>query len=375
MKTLLVAFALLLLPQAVLAKDCTSDSDCDKGQQCVPSPCPMIACMPDQNCPVCTPPSTCVDSSTGTGGGGTVTSKVCAADADCPTGFTCAAIEIPCATTPSTCVCSCPACMPDADCPKCDCGPCDAFAPEACTPTTAHYCQFQPKTCTADTDCGDGYECKKDEVCSSQGCACTGCACSPCMPDAECPPCDCQTDPAPCNCPETFETTCETLGMYCNPKQVTCTTDADCVAGWQCVAGPGTGCACPACACQEGMPDCACGTCNCPAPTSYCMPAGWADLGISTPTAALEAATGHDSTTGGGTLNGNDATTYGNADAATTAPTSTTADDGTKAAGTAATTDTGKSGCRSGGSFVDILGLLGLALITGRVLRRKTVRA
>ena len=373
MKTLLVAFALLVLPQAALAKDCTADTDCDKGQQCIPSPCPDIACMPDQSCPVCTPTSTCVDNTTGSGGG-TTTSKVCAVDADCPTGFACAAIEIPCATTPPTCTCSCPACADGMECPACDCPPCDAMQAD-CTPTTAHYCQFQPKTCAADADCADGYECKKDEVCSSAGCACVGCACPPCPPDTECAACDCPADPAPCDCPETFAPTCQTLGMYCSPKPVTCTADSECLAGWQCVASGGTGCACPMCACQEGVPDCACGNCNCPPPTSYCMPDGWADLGISDPTAALEAATGHDSTStgGNGTPTDADATTYGSADTATTKANSTTADDGTKAP--VATTDTGKSGCRSGGSFVDLLGLLGLALITGRVLRRKTVRA
>lgn len=275
----LLAAALWILPAAASA-ECATDADCPDGQVCRTyetcgggAPCACPDCAPDMECPPCECPPYEPPECTATSECVTPdpTEIECASDADCPTDFACAAIPMPCAT--GACDCACPACEPNTDCPPCECGPC--AEPEPCDPVTVHRCSFQPKPCTADSECKPGFACT--EVCSgaSGGCACPACACATCPEGAECPPCDCPAEPLPCDCDETkYEGTCEN---YCAPARVVCATDADCADGFTC-QDEGSDCLCAPCPAEGLCPDC-----NCAAPQKVCMPAGWIDYGMGAP--------------------------------------------------------------------------------------------
>ncbi len=262
MKFTLTLLTLMFLAVPARGADvpCASDTDCGKGQICIPSPCSTPACPPETDCPKvpdCSNQSFC---------GAAAWDGSCTADSDCPTGFTCDSVEVPCAISACTpCTCACPA---EGECPACECPVCDAQ--QSCTPTTSKTCQYHPATCTTDGDCKDGWACKAEEICVG-----TGCACSACAPDTECPPCD---------CPDITEPTCQTSGSWCQPKESTCTADADCAAGFECIERSTGGiCACPMCACPADSTDCQCGTCDCPPATTehVCLPKGWAAIGFS----------------------------------------------------------------------------------------------
>jgi Cys-rich repeat protein len=260
MKFTLTLVALLFLAVPALAADvpCASDADCGKGDVCILAPCGAPACPPDTECvqpPDCVSQGFCMKAPW---------DGTCAVDGDCPTGFTCDAVDVPCASggcAPCTCACS-----SDGACPPCECPACDV--PVDCTPTTTQICQYHAAVCKADGDCKDGWACGTEEVCSG-----TGCACAPCAPDSECLPCDCPPPPEP---------TCEVIGAWCKPKETACTAAADCPADFECIEQVNrTGCACPACACLPETPDCGCGICDCPAATitQVCLPKGWAAAG------------------------------------------------------------------------------------------------
>lgn len=280
------AISLMLLvglggfPVAVLAADeCTTDDDCPEGLICMPSPCPAIACEDPTDCPPCDSVGTCIDPGPS---GGSGIGKECTTDPDCPFGFVCQEQEVPC---------------PGAACPPCDCGcrpgeeGCDCQCPECpepppCEPMFVKVCVYKPKACSVDEDCGPGFQCVAEEACSG-GCACAGCACPSCPEGADCPPCECP-DPDPCTCDT--EPTCEVTGHHCEPMQIPCAEDAQCPADWTCSPVGGTACLCPDCACpspdgEGGATDCECGPCECDQESSdqFCLPPGWADLGIVTP--------------------------------------------------------------------------------------------
>ena len=86
----------------------------------------------------------------------------CQVDADCPTQFICTTVQAPCDATP--CACACPACDPEmTDGCGCVCPVCDVAE---CTPVEFKVCQWEPVRCGGDDDCGDGFECVADEICS-----------------------------------------------------------------------------------------------------------------------------------------------------------------------------------------------------------------
>jgi Cys-rich repeat protein len=277
MRTFILAAALTLLALPARAADvaCTTDADCGEGQVCVLAPCamPAIDCAPDQSCP---DPMPCV--STGTCAAEPWDGR-CAADADCPAGFACIEVQIPCATA-SCAPCAC-ACEAGAECPPCECPPCDTDV--ACEPTVEQYCQYQPKACKADADCGAGWACRAEELCSGGA----GCACPPCVSGAECPACECDLTPT--------EPECEVVGQWCAPAETACTADGDCPADFACVSRTnGTDCACPSCACDpSAAPDCTCEPCTCPEPVqeSVCLPRGWSDMGYGGPDSLPEPGT------------------------------------------------------------------------------------
>ena len=273
------------LPVAALGQECQSDEDCPKGMVCAPVPVACAPCAPDESCAPCDagsgPTGECVESS-----GVEPGFLTCESDADCPIGFTCEAMELPCGGSDCIpCTCACPA---DADCPPCECPECPE--PEPCTPEVIQVCNWHPEQCKSDADCDAGFECKPIEECTGSGCACPRCACGPCPPDQECPPCDCPD--IPCDCADVpSEPECHVIGAWCAPKEQECSSDADCLEGWECVEEP-VPCGCPACECPEIVcgPDeecadaaiCTCEPCDCADATQkLCLPKGWRDLGYS----------------------------------------------------------------------------------------------
>lgn len=286
-------FMILAVPSAAWAQAiCNTDQDCSAGEYCMWDPCPAIACAPGQTCPEPVCPNTGMCSS---GGTDVWYGDQCAADADCPAGFTCETTSLGCETY--GCGCACPPCDPaSGSCPECIC---DCPAPPACDQALISVCTYSPTTCATDADCDEGFECAADEICYGSSCACPGvdCVCATCPEGTTCPPCECP-EPPPCDCPTDPVETCEVVGSLCQPVPVSCTADADCPATWECVefGGIGTDCACAMCdcmdpamcdptdtACLEATTNCNCPPCDCPTePTTsteaYCLPAGWGAL-------------------------------------------------------------------------------------------------
>ncbi|MBM4354980.1 MAG: hypothetical protein FJ109_14545 [Deltaproteobacteria bacterium] len=382
MKTRLAFLALfLMLPlSSAMAVECTTDADCPEGSQCVAVPCACAcpACDPDSGaecppceCPDCPEGGECVEIDVGPG---PWYGDECEQDADCPMDFTCQEVPLPCATEPVCPPCACAGCDPDSeDCtdpPECECEPCEEPDPLPCEETTAKVCIYEPKECTADTDCAEGFECLEIEECSGVGgCACTGCACPDCPEGEECPPCDCPTDPLPCECEEEeFAEECTVVGAFCAPKQQECTTDDECPEGWECAGFVGgLDCACAACECTtcaegEECPECNCPPCDCPEAGTelYCLPGGWSEAGYTDYEAqALGTEKGEDD---GGTPED---------------PASPEPDGGAEQTGgtggskeNAATDDTGTKGCTAGNTSTGGLGLLLLAALAVLTLRR-----
>jgi len=278
--TLLLFAVLWAFPAAAWAADeCLTDEDCPEGLVCMPAPCPAMACEDPADCPPCDATGFCMEPDNPGGGGW---EDQCAEDQDCPFDFVCKAMEIPCpgvACTPCDCDCK-----PGTEGCDCQCPECPEPAP--CEPVFVHVCVYEPKACSVHDDCGEGFECVAQEVCSG-GCACAGCACPECPEGEECPPCDCP-EPEPCTCDQ--EPSCEVTGRFCQPKKIPCAEDSQCPADWTCSPVGGTSCLCPDCACpapdgEGGGTDCECGPCDCDQETAeqLCLPPGWANAGISDP--------------------------------------------------------------------------------------------
>jgi hypothetical protein len=148
-------------------------------------------------------------------------------------------------------------------------------------------CRFVPQQCTFDVDCAGGTVCQLG-YCNAHVCS-TSCSTSSCPPDTRCAGDHC----VPIEC-GSVDYACPT-GYACRPSdsaadghgcvQVHCTTNADCQAGYDCVASsPASGCVHRTCA-ADG--DCDCGYCvngACEGHLGYCyemiaMPYGcvWPD--------------------------------------------------------------------------------------------------
>jgi hypothetical protein len=348
----MVPVFLLCVPMAASAQTpCDDDADCAVDETCVRVPCAAVPCEEGGACPepVCEPEGYCVGKSA-------PLADECAADADCPDGFTCETALMPCADVACPpCECACP----DGEEPcDCACEPCTE--PEPCEPITYRYCMYAPKACAQDADCGEGFACEVQEACTVSGCDCSaGCACPECVPGEECPPCDCEQDPVPCECPENPEPVCEVLGQYCVPAEIACEADGDCPADFACVNWDAPVCACAACACDPEAPDCECEPCTCPEPEETdgtCMPRSWADAGIP---AGAEPQPGE-----AAAEYARDTTADGNGD-----------EDGAgtdKGAGLAA--GAGSTGCVAGASRATVLLPFLLAFVAFGALRRRTVR-
>ena len=364
---------------------CQSDADCAAGEVCelVTLPCaplPRCAC-PDcpegAECPPCDCPGDggeypCDDEAVG------VCMErwqpeICGTDADCPVGFSCTGVHVPCPATP--CACACAACEEGAECPPCECPPCEF---EPCEAESYMVCQYDPPTCEADADCPEGFECVADEICMGSGCACPAC-----MPGEECPPCDCDE--------QAFEETCEVVGQFCAPADVPCAGDVDCAEGWVCQDSQ-TDCLCPACACPpppecaEGAecpdaPPCDCGPCDCGGDDGEgaCVPEGWDHAyGPETPRPADGGASSDPN--GGGsqaTGEGSDGTAGGGGGGAP--PASDPSPDPSGSAGasgdpSASTEPTGLGCAATPGAPAPFAGLLLLALLGGALVFRARAR-
>lgn len=281
MKKILTVLALVFgFPMVALAQsECTSDTDCAEGYQCMMALCACAPCPDDgSECEPCTCDETGVCVAI-TDDGGNVDDVVlpseCATDADCPADFACEAMEVGCA------VASCPPCeavdCPDGqECPQPECEPCDPM-PEECAETTVNACVYHPVECAANSDCPADYKC---EIYSTGGTVCTDCTCA-CPAEGECPPCEC-------------ESTCEEVPGeeygVCVPEEKSCTVDTDCPEGWSCeivAYDAGCGCACAVPACDPDSGECEpveCPACECETPelptSGYCYPAGWAEIAV-----------------------------------------------------------------------------------------------
>jgi len=304
-RVILVVLAMLLLAAPAVgdeALSCETDADCPDGYFCIylTTACVCPDCPPGEECEDCNCPDEgevegyCEqedwddDDDWGFYGG------ECDEDADCPVGFACEMVPVPCAA-PDCPPCTCEACDPDdEDCneePDCECPDCPD--PEPCEAEEVGYCVYDMVDCETDADCAAGFECLEVEECSGSGGGCScGCDCMACpegedCPDCVCPPCDCEE--------EEYTEECEVVGSFCAPKEQPCEDDADCLDGWECmtiaVGGGDTDCACPACLCEpcpegEECEPCDCPDCDCGdeepetfvEEEGYCVPAGWSEI-------------------------------------------------------------------------------------------------
>ncbi|MFO0746085.1 MAG: MYXO-CTERM sorting domain-containing protein [Myxococcota bacterium] len=250
MKTRLIALpfvSLLALGStawADIGDECQLDADCGAGLVCQVVGGTGCACPDGAACEPCetTEFRACVPGP-------------CTQDGDCGDGLVCVSYETPCATTE-------PACPPDSNC--------DLPAPPPCETTTTSVCA--PKwilPCQADADCGDGFTCEAGETC-----ACSG-------GGASTPPSDASggssgsSDPAdpsgaPLPPPEDDCTCTPSDTKTCHPKELTCTADDECPAGWSCAAAPST----QTCSASSDGGEPQCDPPTDPGPGS-CYPAGW----------------------------------------------------------------------------------------------------
>lgn len=287
MKKLLLVLTIVLMAAPANADEaedmaCESDADCPDGYGCMMIGCACL-CPEGEECEPCDCPEDgegwcgyIGDDDYGFYGG------ECDANDDCPVGFACEMITMPCAA-PDCLPCTCEACDPDdeeCDPEACECPECPE--PEPCDSEEIGICVYDMVDCETDADCGEGFECLEVEECwgSGGGCACE-CACEACPDGEECPPCECPD----CDCgDEEFEEGCETVGSFCAPKEQVCDTDDDCLDGWECMfmatGGGGSDCMCLTCEPGEECPPCDCDD----EPEEWvdeegwCVPDGWSEI-------------------------------------------------------------------------------------------------
>jgi MYXO-CTERM domain-containing protein len=317
---LLFAAAALLTPSAARAANtCTQSSGCPKGFSCqvseVTPPCPAIACAPGETCvqPACDQEtiSQCVP-------------LPCTSDSDCASGMVCFA-----QTSQDCPELAVPPCPPDAKCATPDPAPV-----QPCTTTTTRSCV--PKyllPCAAASDCGDGFTCDPDEVGT-----CSGSGPAP------------SEDGGPVAPPEPPVCTTMTLSTsHCTAKMVDCTSSSDCPSGWSCEA-QALNAATVECAGPTALDGGSSTVSNCdPGPTQP------AQMLCTPPYAGLAT---------GGSFGDQSTGLNGNATAAPEVAGDPPARSSTSSAGSAndGGCSVGSGRSRGAGSFLGLLGLVGLAL-------------
>lgn len=202
-----VSSALLAPPPQPAEASCSVNADCGKGYECTVvggSGCAAPACAPGASCP---PPEPCKPTEIKA-----CTPARCAADADCADGMLCHKWTEACPAV--DCVCS-------SNTPKCDC------PQPACDPTVLSICT--PRyvlPCAAAADCGSGFTCEEQQSCTCSGSA--GGAAPPAGSAGAAPSDVAAPLPKP-SC------SCSPSGVFqCVPKEIPCSADAQCPAGWGC---------------------------------------------------------------------------------------------------------------------------------------------
>jgi hypothetical protein len=213
--TLATSLATLILagPRPARAQTTCDDLDCPKGYECktVPVPCPTVDCQEGAECPPCESSSE-----------ETYCSPLpCSSDADCASDMTCYSHDVQECTVGGSGPCDVPEDGGAPDCPP----------PEEPECTTTRVSQCVPNwvlPCDSAADCGDGFTCEELEECG-----CTGSAGRP-GPDAPpTPDPDTGSEPTPGGC------TCEPSGEFaCRVVVTACATDDDCAAGFTCIENP-----------------------------------------------------------------------------------------------------------------------------------------
>jgi hypothetical protein len=197
-------FVLTLAGQARAFVECETDADCIDGFICEEvgvAACAMPDCPEGEECPDFVPCEeevfyACVPGP-------------CDSDDDCAEGMAC--VEVAYA---DDCVVSSEPCAEGEDCESSDpmeVPPCETVTETLCLPTWIG-------TCETDSDCGEGFECVAEEVCSASG-------------SGDVPPPEDPEDPGvPAEEPECAPTE----EKYCRPLEIECEDDAGCPEGWTC---------------------------------------------------------------------------------------------------------------------------------------------
>jgi hypothetical protein len=274
-----VPFVMVALSQSAWAQmECDSDADCIDGFVCESmgaSTCAVV-CTPDGECdedPTCEPEefSACVPGP-------------CTSDADCSEGMRCLELEYieGCAEPmPAECI--------DGE----ECHDLDPMPPEDCGDViTESFCLPEwIGPCETAEDCGEGFECVADEICT-----CSGSGAIPCPYDD--PDCDSERFADPdwedeCSCETTDDT-------YCRPSEIECTEDAECPEEWTCETFPTSE---PCWVDEDGAEHCG-DEVPVDAPDGFCMPPYFDDLGWGAGSGGSEAGVDFedvlDAATGGG---------------------------------------------------------------------------
>ncbi|MDP2340848.1 MAG: hypothetical protein Q8O67_07820 [Deltaproteobacteria bacterium] len=187
-------------------QECTSDLDCPEGSLCSPSDC---ACVDDNADGAC-------DTECPAAGICLVVEEpppACATDSECGEGLICITETFEsCSGGGSDGAAPC-----DPDAGNCD-PPTEPSPPPECTSETVSFCAPPYfAACDVDADCGGGFACIAEEICTCEGTV---------SPDGSGDP----AEPAPPDC------SCTTGDAnVCVLVRTTCTDDADCALGLVCV--------------------------------------------------------------------------------------------------------------------------------------------
>jgi hypothetical protein len=220
-----LALALLVTGRAS-ANECSTSADCDKGFECQEvgvSDCtaPAPDCPPNTDCKPAAPepcaPQALME----------CVPAACNIDSDCGAGMVCHDWTQVCPSVG----CACPSNQPDC---SCDVPACEPSTEKLCTPKYV-------LPCTAAADCGTGFTCEEIIAGSCSGSSGSGGGADP-VPPSEgrpLPPEGAAGAPAdvPAGGPLPPDCTSEPTGEFmCVPQRITCDSDAECLAGWTCVA-------------------------------------------------------------------------------------------------------------------------------------------
>lgn len=377
-KLLAVLFALFLFPSVSMAEtECLSDADCPEGYSCLMVTCACPGCAEGEECPPCDCGEGGFCAESGVDDGGYVDDiyfeTECETDADCPLDFKCESMELPCAM-PDCPPCACAECDPDdPTCdPTCECPECD-FSDYECTNEAVQVCTYSPLECEADADCPAGFLCEIYAMGGSAGSGTTTCDCPDCADPDQCGECTCEEEEVIYE-----EVEEETFGI-CVPEPTPCSTNEDCLEGWECAAMPGD-CVCSAIACapcEEGQecPECSTeSTCECDEGENLCVPAGWDE--VAQAVAEDWSASGEGSYTSEDSLlpvkaEGEDLVRQEATDGTNTDGTNGDLDTAAEEGGSSTGCTVGSNGAGSAGLFL-MMALAGLLLL---VVRRETVRS